>query len=413
MEPRRPSLRKGSPHAHTPPQRAPGTGQSRSVADGAATLTPRPHVAVRRAAARDVSGAHVVIGTSGADRPAVACSPASATLRCPGCSPSPARTSPGAALRRPRRARAAPASRFCPVKEEMEARLGADFSDVRVHTDSAARASAAEVGARAYTSGSHVVIGDDGADEHHLAHELTHILQQRQGPVAGTNHGNGLKVSDPSDVYEEAAEANAARVDASPAESTSGRQPRHEHPLRRPTFPPRFIHGLDRGQLWPSCGSARAAATGGQRGGHQAAATGGPAACARGGRPARPCACRRREPDAPARRRCYEVHEPDRAGADGVQQPNHCRAPVPGSDPRGNQCDPLSCRRPPRPCVVHRQLATAQQELDVLQAFLDQNLDMLEKIHALYTTYSAAAPVAAAPQMEARLTHWPPCRRRS
>ena len=98
-----------------------------------------------------------------------------------------------------------------PVMQEMEARLGADFSDVRVHTDAAARASAAEVGARAYTSGSHVVIGD-GADKQTLAHELTHVIQQRTGPVAGTDHGNGLRLSDPSDSFEHAAESNAARV---------------------------------------------------------------------------------------------------------------------------------------------------------------------------------------------------------
>ncbi|MBD0741325.1 hypothetical protein BG418_07460 [Streptomyces sp. CBMA152] len=39
------------------------------------------------------------------------------------------------------------------TRTDMEARLGADFSDVRVHNDSAAKASTAEVGARAYTSG--------------------------------------------------------------------------------------------------------------------------------------------------------------------------------------------------------------------------------------------------------------------
>ena len=99
-----------------------------------------------------------------------------------------------------------------PLQEEMQARLGADFSDVRVHTDAAARASAAQVGAHAYTSGSHVVIGDGAADKHTLAHELTHVIQQRQGPVAGTDHGSGFKVSDPFDAYEKAAEANAARV---------------------------------------------------------------------------------------------------------------------------------------------------------------------------------------------------------
>ncbi|MFJ9640923.1 DUF4157 domain-containing protein [Streptomyces sp. NPDC101178] len=98
------------------------------------------------------------------------------------------------------------------TRADMEARLGADFSDVRIHSDSAAKASAAEVGARAYTRGSHVVIGDGGADQHTLAHELTHVIQQRSGPVAGTVNGAGLKVSDPSDRFEREAEANATRV---------------------------------------------------------------------------------------------------------------------------------------------------------------------------------------------------------
>ena len=99
-----------------------------------------------------------------------------------------------------------------PLREEMEARLGADFSGVRVHTGEAARASAAEVGARAYTVGDHVVLGHGGVDKQIFAHELTHVIQQRQGPVAGIDHGSGFKVSDPSDVFEKAAEANAARV---------------------------------------------------------------------------------------------------------------------------------------------------------------------------------------------------------
>nr|WP_225448686.1 DUF4157 domain-containing protein [Streptacidiphilus sp. P02-A3a] len=98
------------------------------------------------------------------------------------------------------------------VRADMEARLGADFSDVRVHTDAAARASAAEVGAHAYTSGNHVVIGDGGGDRHTLAHELTHVIQQRSGPVAGTDNGSGLRISDPSDRFEREAEANAHRA---------------------------------------------------------------------------------------------------------------------------------------------------------------------------------------------------------
>ncbi|GHC44579.1 hypothetical protein GCM10010507_19550 [Streptomyces cinnamoneus] len=102
-------------------------------------------------------------------------------------------------------------------RADMEARFGADFSDVRIHTDAAARASAAELGAAAYTSGSHIVAGASGIDRHALAHELTHVLQQRSGPVAGTDRGDGLRVSDPSDRFEREAEANARRVMSRPA----------------------------------------------------------------------------------------------------------------------------------------------------------------------------------------------------
>ncbi|GIE81762.1 hypothetical protein Aph02nite_77120 [Actinoplanes philippinensis] len=103
------------------------------------------------------------------------------------------------------------------VRRDMEARLGADFSDVRLHTGGLAERSAAEIGARAYTSGSHVVLGAGGGDRHTLAHELTHVIQQRQGPVAGTPDGHGLSMSDPGDRFERAAEANATRVLAGPA----------------------------------------------------------------------------------------------------------------------------------------------------------------------------------------------------
>ncbi|TDC95534.1 DUF4157 domain-containing protein [Saccharopolyspora aridisoli] len=112
------------------------------------------------------------------------------------------------------------------TRAEMESRLGADFSDVRVHNDGAARASAAEIGARAYTSGNHIVIGDGGADRHTLAHELSHVIQQRQGPVAGTDNGAGLSVSDPSDEFERAAESNARKALSSPEPTPKGQ----DHP---------------------------------------------------------------------------------------------------------------------------------------------------------------------------------------
>jgi Domain of unknown function (DUF4157) len=99
-----------------------------------------------------------------------------------------------------------------PVRQEMEARLGADFSDVRVHADSTAQRSAAELGAHAYTTGHHVVLGADTVDRHVLAHELVHVIQQRTGPVAGTDLGAGLRVSDPADHDEQAADRIASRA---------------------------------------------------------------------------------------------------------------------------------------------------------------------------------------------------------
>lgn len=104
------------------------------------------------------------------------------------------------------------------MRLDMEQHLGADFSDVRVHTDSAASASAAAVNAHAYTVGNDVVFGDGAytpgsdAGRKTLAHELTHVVQQRSGPVDGTPAAGGIKVSDPSDRFEQEASRTAERV---------------------------------------------------------------------------------------------------------------------------------------------------------------------------------------------------------
>ncbi|RYP83283.1 DUF4157 domain-containing protein [Nocardioides guangzhouensis] len=104
------------------------------------------------------------------------------------------------------------------VRTDMEGRLGADFGDVRVHDDSAAHRSAQSVNAHAYTVGSNIVFQrdkyDPGSDSGRtmLAHELTHVVQQRSGPVEGTPTAGGIRVSDPSDRFEREAAANADRV---------------------------------------------------------------------------------------------------------------------------------------------------------------------------------------------------------
>jgi len=104
------------------------------------------------------------------------------------------------------------------TREFMESQLGADFSDVRVHTDSKASESARSVQAHAYTVGSDVVFQsgkyepESDSGKKMLAHELTHVVQQRSGPVAGTPAPGGIKVSNPSDALEQAADSSADRV---------------------------------------------------------------------------------------------------------------------------------------------------------------------------------------------------------
>jgi Domain of unknown function (DUF4157) len=105
----------------------------------------------------------------------------------------------------------------------MEDRLGHDFSDVRVHTGAKADESARSINAMAYTVGSDVVFGsghyapDTATGQRVLAHELTHVVQQRAGPVDGTPAAGGVRLSDPSDRFEQAAERTAAEVMSAPA----------------------------------------------------------------------------------------------------------------------------------------------------------------------------------------------------
>jgi hypothetical protein len=113
------------------------------------------------------------------------------------------------------------------TRSEMEGRFGHSFSDVRVHTDEKASASAESVGANAYTVGSDIVFRSGQFDtasstgQRTLAHELTHVVQQRSGPVDGSDAPGGIRLSDPSDRFEQAAEATADAVLSSPAPSAS------------------------------------------------------------------------------------------------------------------------------------------------------------------------------------------------
>ncbi len=104
------------------------------------------------------------------------------------------------------------------TRSAMEAGLGHDFGDVRIHTDARASESAKSVNAQAYTVGTNVVFQSDkyapetDAGKRMLAHELTHVIQQKAGPVSGTPAPGGINISHPSDSFEQAAERSADRV---------------------------------------------------------------------------------------------------------------------------------------------------------------------------------------------------------
>ncbi len=113
------------------------------------------------------------------------------------------------------------------TRSTMEAAFGASFGGVRIHTDERASRSAEAVGANAYTVGSDVVFRSGQfnpatpSGQRTLAHELAHVVQQSQGPVDGAPAAGGIRVSDPADRFERAADRTADRVMASVQTSRS------------------------------------------------------------------------------------------------------------------------------------------------------------------------------------------------
>ena len=113
------------------------------------------------------------------------------------------------------------------VRADLEARLGHDFGEVRVHADGAAASAARSVRARAYTLGSHVVFGagqyapDRAEGRHLLAHELAHVVQQQGAPVTAAKR-DGIAVAPAGDRLEREADLFA---DAATAPASSGPMP--------------------------------------------------------------------------------------------------------------------------------------------------------------------------------------------
>ena len=119
-----------------------------------------------------------------------------------------------------RRASSGGASLEPAARTHLEEHLNTDLSSVRVHTDKESDHLARSVHANAFTSGSHIFFREGAWGPHTsaglqtLAHEAVHVKQQSAGPVAGVPAAPGVKVSQPSDGFEQEAERVAKQASA-------------------------------------------------------------------------------------------------------------------------------------------------------------------------------------------------------
>ncbi len=165
-----------------------------------------------------------LLGAAPASAPAPAPPPAPAPAPTPAPAPQLARLAAGAGVLADARVHpdvqtsiAGTRGGGSPLPGETAERLGAlvgdSLSDVRVHVDGKAAELARAVSARAFTVGSDIYFAAGEYDpqaragEELLAHEATHVRQQRGAPAGGP-----LSVSQPGDAQESEAEEAARRV---------------------------------------------------------------------------------------------------------------------------------------------------------------------------------------------------------
>jgi hypothetical protein len=102
------------------------------------------------------------------------------------------------------------------TRSMMESRFGEDFGDVRIHDDGGANEAAGEINAQAFTTGSDIYLGrgrsptESPESQKLIAHELTHVVQQRQGAVGGAS--SKPVIDAPGDSFEREADAAATSV---------------------------------------------------------------------------------------------------------------------------------------------------------------------------------------------------------
>jgi hypothetical protein len=95
------------------------------------------------------------------------------------------------------------------TRASMESGFGTSFEDVRVHHDSQSDMLARRLTAHAFTTGSDIFLRGDASpsDGHLIAHELTHVVQQRS--MGG---GGAMSVGAAGDPHEHQADATADAV---------------------------------------------------------------------------------------------------------------------------------------------------------------------------------------------------------
>ncbi len=98
------------------------------------------------------------------------------------------------------------------IRQPLEAAFDEDFSHVRLHTGAEAQELSADLAARAFTNGSDIWLADpaDASDTSLMAHELTHVVQQKDQPDSASTSKH---VSESGEPAEQQAEQAAKDID--------------------------------------------------------------------------------------------------------------------------------------------------------------------------------------------------------
>jgi hypothetical protein len=107
------------------------------------------------------------------------------------------------------------------TRTKMEDGFGTSFDRVRVHTDGESDSLNQKLGAKAFTTGNDIYFRQDTSPSDHglLAHELTHVVQQR-----GMSSGSTMHVGPAGDAHEANADSMSAAVNSSAAAPAAQRQ---------------------------------------------------------------------------------------------------------------------------------------------------------------------------------------------